>query len=118
MQQRCCAHVKGRVMTQEVSVERDNERSSYVVEVGGAEAGYAHFIQGDGEITFDHTHVDPAFAGQGLAGTLVEAAVTDATSRGSRIIPVCSYVQGWLRSNEVPGAVITWPAGSEEASKA
>lgn len=105
-------------MTQEVLVERNNERSSYVIEVGGVEAGYAHFIQGDGEITFDHTHVDPAFAGQGLAGELVEAAVTDATSRGSRIIPVCTYVQGWVRAHEVPGAVILWPEGSEEASKA
>lgn len=105
-------------MTDEVMIERDNERNSYVIQVAGAEAGYAHFIQGDGEITFDHTHVDPAFAGQGLAGKLVEAAITDATSRGSRIIPVCSYVQGWVRAHEVPGAVIQWPEGAEEAAKA
>lgn len=105
-------------MTADIVIERENERDSYVIQTGGTEAGYVHFIQGDGNITFDHTRIDPAFGGQGLAGKLVEAAITDATARGSRIIPVCPYVQNWLRSNEVAGAVIDWPAGTEEASKA
>ena len=105
-------------MTDQIVIERDNERNSYVIQTGGAEAGYAHFIQGDGEITFDHTHIDPAFGGQGLAAKLVEAAITDATARGSRITPVCSYVQGWVRAHEVPGAVIEWPEGIEAAPKA
>lgn len=105
-------------MTDGVLIERDNERSSYVITKDGEEAGFAHFIQGDGEITFDHTHIDPAFGGKGLAGKLVEAALTDATARGSRIIPVCSYVQSWVRANEVPGAVIEWPTGADEPATA
>lgn len=105
-------------MTDDIRIERDDERSSYLIKVGDAEAGYAHFVQGDGEITFDHTHVDPNFAGQGLAGALVKFAVTDATARGSRIVPVCSYVQAWVRANEVPGAVIEWPEGADTSAKA
>lgn len=105
-------------MTDEIRIERHNERDSYVITDEGKEAGFVHFIQGDGEITFDHTNIDPAFGGKGLASTLVEAALTDATARGSRIIPVCSYVQKWVRENEVPGAVIEWPEGSEEPATA
>ncbi|MCB1297687.1 MAG: N-acetyltransferase [Microbacteriaceae bacterium] len=103
-------------MTDDIRIERDDERSSYLIKVGDAEAGYAHFVQGDGEITFDHTHVDPNFAGQGLAGALVKFAVTDATARGSRIVPVCSYVQAWVRAHDVPGAVISWPEGAEAST--
>lgn len=105
-------------MTDGVRVERNNERESYVITLNGEEAGFAHFIQGDGDITFDHTFIDAAFGGKGLAGQLVEAALTDATARGSRIVPVCSYVQSWVRANEVPGAVIEWPEGAEEPAKA
>ena len=105
-------------MSDGVLIERDNERESYVITQDGEEAGFVHFIQGDGEITFDHTYIDAAFGGKGLAGKLVEAAVTDATARGSRIVPVCSYVQKWVRDNEVPGAVIEWPEGAEEPATA
>lgn len=48
------------------------------------------------ERIFYHTEVDPAYAGQGLAGKLVHRVVDDAVAAGYLIVPVCPYVAGWL----------------------
>jgi predicted GNAT family acetyltransferase len=40
----------------------------------------------------EHTIVPPEIGGRGVAGTLVEAMVSDARAQGFRIAPVCSYV--------------------------
>ena len=39
----------------------------------------------------EHTIVDPAYGGQGLAGMLVQELVSKARERGTKIIPTCSY---------------------------
>ncbi|SLM97342.1 Acetyltransferase [Brachybacterium faecium] len=43
--------------------------------------------------SLDHTYVNPAYRGQGLAQQLVEAAVAKARREGKQIIPSCSYAK-------------------------
>ncbi|WP_008340088.1 GNAT family N-acetyltransferase [Alicyclobacillus acidocaldarius] len=47
--------------------------------------------RGDGVWTIDHTVVDPAYQGQGLAAKLVDELVAMARERGVKLLPVCSY---------------------------
>lgn len=43
-----------------------------------------------------HTVVSEEYSGQGLASTLVRAAVEDVIASGREIVPVCPYVAAWL----------------------
>ena len=46
---------------------------------------------------FVHTGVDPALEGQGLAAQVVRTAWDWAQARGLEVVPVCSYVEAWMR---------------------
>lgn len=73
-------------------ITHEPERSRYVITVDGVEAGEATYVlEGDMHV-FDHTFTDPAHRGQGLAGELVEHALTDVRARGGKVRPVCPFV--------------------------
>ena len=52
--------------------------------------------QGNARV-FTHTEVPPQDEGQGIAATLVRAALDDTKARGLRIVPACSYVVAFVR---------------------
>ncbi|MGC5617594.1 GNAT family N-acetyltransferase [Georgenia sp. Z1491] len=71
-------------------------RSRYVTTVDGVEAGEATYVlEGDMHV-FDHTFTDPKQRGQGLAGRLVEFALTDVRERGGMVRPVCPFVVDYM----------------------
>jgi len=84
---------------QQIEVSDRSSLNRYEIRVDGELAGMAEYRPGDGEITFTHTEVDPAYGGQGLGSKLVEYAVTDARSRGLEIIPLCPFVKEWVEEN-------------------
>ena len=47
---------------------------------------------GESRILVDHTHVDPALRGHGVARQLLDAAVAWARQSNTRISATCSYV--------------------------
>lgn len=47
----------------------------------------------DGVISIDHTYVDEAYRGQGLAGKLLNAVVDFADLKSLKIVPVCEYAK-------------------------
>ncbi len=54
----------------------------------------------DGEVwTIEHTYVDPPYRDKGIADQLVEKVVSEAKTRGFRIVPVCSYAEEWFKSH-------------------
>lgn len=69
------------------------------VEIG--EEAYVDVTDGGGRVerVFYHTGVSEDYAGQGLASTLVRAAVDDAIVDGAKVVPVCPYVKSWLRKH-------------------
>ncbi|MBC2681211.1 GNAT family N-acetyltransferase [Corynebacterium anserum] len=74
--------------------------SRYVIDVDGAEAGYAEFVdRRDGVRDFNHTVVDPAFRGQGLSKPLISAALEATRAEGKKVIPTCSAVQAFIEKN-------------------
>lgn len=77
-------------------ITHEPAKSRYVLTVDGEEAGEATYVlEGDMHV-FDHTYTDPARRGQGLAGRLVEHALTDVRARGGRVRPVCPFVVTYM----------------------
>lgn len=48
-------------------------------------------------VLFPHTEVPEAFEGQGVGSKLVEAAMRWVRERDAKVMPVCTFVAGWLR---------------------
>jgi predicted GNAT family acetyltransferase len=73
-------------------------RHRYEIRVDGETAGFAEYHRRGGgpTISFTHTVVDDAHAGQGLAGRLARAALDDARARGLAVLPFCPFVRGWI----------------------
>ena len=76
------------------------ESSRFEIHVDGKLAGFAVYRLGHGRISFIHTEIDDAFAGQGLGGKLVRAALDAARARGLAVIPVCPFVRSWIQKHE------------------
>lgn len=94
-----------------VEVRDVPERHRFEVYDGDQRAGFVTYRLADGEITFVHTEVDPAFEGKGLAGQLVKAALDDVRGRGLRVIPECPYVRRYIDRHPEYADLV--PAGSE-----
>lgn len=83
----------------EPTIQREEEgrRGRYVVYLGdGLEAEMTYLRQGN-VLSFDHTGVPPSHRGSGLAARLVQRGIADARAEGTRIRPLCSYVQAQFR---------------------
>lgn len=71
----------------------------YEITVDGEHAGLAAYVDSGDQRIFHHTEVDDQFSGQGLAGELVFAALTDARQAGKRIVTVCPYVAKYVQKH-------------------
>jgi uncharacterized protein len=81
------------------TVAEIRERQRYEISVDGALAGFTKFSV-DGDVaTMPHTEIDPRFAGQGLATTLIRAALDDARARGLTVVPRCPFVRAFIEHN-------------------
>lgn len=78
------------------TVTNNPAASRYEVTVDGVLAGYSEYVDDDGVRVFMHTEVSEEFAGQGLAATLVTAALEEVRAGGGVIRPLCPYVAGFL----------------------
>ncbi|MFE7585882.1 GNAT family N-acetyltransferase [Streptomyces gardneri] len=81
-------------------VRRVDSRHRYEILVDDRRAGLTAYRDRDDRRVFFHTEIDDAYAGQGLASTLVEQALTDVRASGMRIVPVCPYVAKFLKKHE------------------
>jgi len=100
----------------EIAVALNEAESRYEITSDGQLAGFAEFQRRPGTILFVHTEVDPAFQGQGLASKLAAEALSDAAATGDTIVPYCPYIDKYLRTHDVPGAKVRFPAAPAEQS--
>ena len=84
-----------------LTVENQPLKNRYTISEDGEPIGVAAYhVDGD-TVTFYHTEVDPSRRGQGVADTLVRAALEDVRQNTPlRVVPQCSYVAAWLRRHE------------------
>jgi uncharacterized protein len=87
-------------VTDDVAVERRDEERRYVLLVAGEPAGELVYRDRDGRaLALLHTEVDPAIRRRGLGSALVRAALDDARARGVRIVPICPFVEAFVRDH-------------------
>ncbi len=86
------------------------ENQRYEVLLGGEVAGMLHYRRHADRIELQHTEVDQAFSGRGLAGRLASAALADAKARDVAVEATCPFVIGYLeRHPSTDGAHVTVP---------
>lgn len=72
------------------------EWSRFEIHVDGTLAGHADYRLEPGAIVFTHTEIDPMYAGHGLGGELVGAALDQVRHRQLSVVPDCPFVRDWL----------------------
>ncbi|RRE04466.1 GNAT family N-acetyltransferase [Mycobacteroides abscessus] len=87
----------------------DNHR--FEITADGELAGFTEYLDTSLDGTevriFFHTEIDEKFGGRGLAGTLVQSALTTSRSTGRRIVPVCPYVKKFVGKHHEFDDIVT-----------
>lgn len=74
-----------------------------------AEIGEEAYVDvGDDRVLF-RTVVSKEHGGQGLASRIVRTAADDIVARGLKLVPVCSYVEAWVRKHPEYADVVVEP---------
>ena len=81
------------------SLSHNSTAQRYEIHLDGTLAGFAEYRLQGATLYFTHTEVLPAYEGQGLAAQLMRFALDDVRAQGQQAVPVCSYVQTYLRRN-------------------
>ena len=72
------------------------EHRRYEIRDGERRLGLAAYERRGDQVVFTHTEVDSDSGHQGLGSTLVRAALDDVRGRGGSVVPMCSFVRGWI----------------------
>jgi predicted GNAT family acetyltransferase len=82
----------------EVEREDSGTFGRYVIRFAdGSEGEMTYRLVRPGVMAVDHTGVPRQHRGRGYAETLVQAGIADARREGTKIIPLCSYVEAQFR---------------------
>jgi hypothetical protein len=79
----------------------NREASQFEIVVDGQTALLAYRREGRSLVVV-HTEVPPALRGRHLADALAQAAIDSARAEGLQIVPVCPFVQSYLRKHPQP----------------
>ena len=75
---------------------RDNiSRHRFELDAGGHTA-VSYYQLSPGVITFTHTEVPDALAGQGIGSKLVRGALEQVRARGLKVVPACTFVAAYM----------------------
>ncbi|HLL58756.1 MAG TPA: GNAT family N-acetyltransferase [Allosphingosinicella sp.] len=82
-------------MASQSEVTQNEAEHRYELAVEGQTAFAQYNLNGD-IITFTHTIVPEEMEGQGIGSRLVSFALDDARSRDLKVVPMCSFVRGYI----------------------
>ena len=80
----------------ETTVRDAPDADRYEIRDGDRLLGIAAYQRRGDEIRFTHTEVNPDAGESGLGSTLVRGALDDVRDKGLRVVPLCSFVRGWI----------------------
>lgn len=97
-------------MTDDVTIDRNDETRRYELKLDGEVVGYSEFRTNPGRIIFTHTVVVPEHEGKGFGSRLAKFVLDDAVARGDTIVPVCPFIGSYLKDHPgVYDASVSWP---------
>ncbi len=79
-----------------IEIVHEPARHRFAAVMDGAEAELV-YRQGTGVMELVHTEVPPALEGRGIASKLVDTAFAYVRANGLKVVPVCTYVQAWVK---------------------
>ena len=82
-------------MANDAPVRHVPEQSRFEVEEGGAVCVLTYELEDDA-VAFLHTVVPVELEGRGIGGRLAAEGVAWAAAQGKGVVPVCTFVKGWL----------------------
>ena len=88
----------------------------YELRVDGTLAGTARYERHGDRRTFTHTHIDPAYEGQGFGGKLAAGVFADVRARQLKVIPVCPFIVNYLERHPDLLDLVEEPYRSELAA--
>ncbi|MDJ1370706.1 GNAT family N-acetyltransferase [Gulosibacter molinativorax] len=84
----------------EYSFSHDPGHNRYVANYDGDIVGFAAYRPAADGVHFNHTVVDQAHQGEGVASRLIRYALDDFERTSNQaVIPDCSYVRAWLQNH-------------------
>lgn len=98
------------------SVSRQDSPDRFEITVEEGVAGFTQFLDRGERRIFFHTEIGEEFGGRGLAGTVVEEAVTATRAEGKTVVPVCPYVKKWLTKHPEHEDVTSKPTPDDLAA--
>jgi len=86
------------VTENELTVVRRPDERRYELLLAGEHVGELVYRERGGDVVaFLHTEVDPNVQRRGLGTALVVGALDDARDRGQRVVPICPFVDAYIR---------------------
>jgi predicted GNAT family acetyltransferase len=82
-----------------MSVADAADRERFEISVDGEVVGFAEYHRTHSAISFLHTEIDPAHAGEGLGTELIAAALDAAREEGKPALPYCPFVRHFIRTH-------------------
>jgi uncharacterized protein len=80
---------------EDLLITNNIEARRFQAVLGGHLALLNYQVRG-GVFQIDYVYVPVGYRGRGIAGQLMEAALTYARSAGLKVVPVCSYAQAYM----------------------
>ena len=78
-----------------MNVTDNKEKSRFETKVDGYDA-FVEYSVLPGVLKLDHTEVDKALAGQGVASEMIEKVLLEIELRGLKVIPVCPFIEKYI----------------------
>lgn len=82
-----------------MEILHDTQKQKFYVIVNGLES-HLEYVRNDNVLNLNHTYVPNELRGKGIAGKLVEAALTYVRENNLKIRPSCSYVAEYVRRHK------------------
>jgi predicted GNAT family acetyltransferase len=83
-----------------LSVTDVPEASRYEIRDGDQVIGLAAYERRGEQVVFTHTETDSDSGHEGVGSTLVRAALDDVRAHGRTVVPMCSFVRGWIERHQ------------------
>ena len=77
-------------------VVHETDKNRFAVHTEG-ETAVLEYRLSEGEVILTHTGVPPALEGRGIGSLLVRTGLDWARAEGLRVVPVCSFVTGYIK---------------------
>ena len=84
----------------DIAVSDNPDAQQFEITADSEPAGIAAYRRKPGIIAFIHTEIDPKFAGEGLGGELVSAALDNVAAEGIDVLPFCPFVNKYISEHE------------------